>query len=207
MVEKYQGLILNNRADQSNLNLAELSFYHQGSPHSFTFTEHQDAMAMIIDLLWLSLAILNGMRLLRIYLKVNCHCIILIRRVFKMKLNHLFADITERQVLGVVVAKVHVIEFQKHGLPHCHLLIHLRYEDKLWHRNDIDKLILAEIPDPISQPDLYAIVKTCMIHGSYGHLRSVSVCMDNGECTKNYPKIIVQRQMNQLMDIQVGITE
>ena len=89
---------------------------------------------------------------------------------------------------GVLVAKVHVIEFQKCGLPHCHLLIHLRHEDKLRHRHDIDKLISAEIPNPITQPDLYNIVKNCMIHGPCGHLRPDSVCMDGGVCTKNYPK-------------------
>ena len=39
-------------------------------------------------------------------------------------------------------------KFQKRGLPHCHMLIILRGEDKLHTRDDIDRLISAEIPDP-----------------------------------------------------------
>jgi len=62
-----------------------------------------------------------------------------------MKLNQLLEDITVRHVLGVVVAKVHVIEFQKRGSLHCHLLIHPCYEDKLRNYHDMDKLISAKI--------------------------------------------------------------
>ena len=63
--------------------------------------------------------------------------------VFKLKLKELLDDITVRHVLCKVVAKVYVIEFQKWGLPHCHLLTH--FHPKLQNRDDIDKIISAEI--------------------------------------------------------------
>ena len=53
----------------------------------------------------------------------------LLARVFKLKLMDLLKDITVYHVLGKVVAKIHVIEFKKRGLPHCHLLIHLNPDD------------------------------------------------------------------------------
>lgn len=42
-----------------------------------------------------------------------------VTRVYQLK----FKDIKEKQFLGVVVARIHVIEFQKRGLPHCHMLM------------------------------------------------------------------------------------
>ena len=49
----------------------------------------------------------------------------LVSRVFKLHLAELLNDIKNRHVLGVPIAHVHVIEFQKRGLPHCHMLITL----------------------------------------------------------------------------------
>ena len=49
----------------------------------------------------------------------------------KLKLKELLEDITIYHVLGKVVAEVHGIEFQKRGLPHCHILIHLHPGDKV----------------------------------------------------------------------------
>ena len=54
----------------------------------------------------------------------------LIARVFKLKLGAITHDLFARGVLGKVIANVHVIEFQKRGLPHAHILIILAPEDK-----------------------------------------------------------------------------
>nr|XP_047129644.1 uncharacterized protein LOC100203234 [Hydra vulgaris] len=81
-----------------------------------------------------------------------------------------------------------VIEFQKRGLPHAHILLHLANDDKLETSQDIDNLICAEIPDLIVNCELYDIIKTCMIHGPCGILNPNSPCMKDGVCSKKYPK-------------------
>ncbi|KAK6012894.1 hypothetical protein OSTOST_21926 [Ostertagia ostertagi] len=47
----------------------------------------------------------------------------LVARVFNAKLQELCNDLLRRHVLGEVEAYVYVIEFQKRGLPHCHMLL------------------------------------------------------------------------------------
>ncbi|XP_047144014.2 uncharacterized protein LOC105848225 [Hydra vulgaris] len=112
----------------------------------------------------------------------------LVTRVFKLKLNNLLNDIFKHGVFGKVVTHVQVIEFQKRGLPHAHILLHLANDDKLETSQDIDNLICAEIIDPIVNCELYDIIKTCMIHGPCGILNPNSPCMKDGVCSKKYPK-------------------
>lgn len=44
-------------------------------------------------------------------------------------------------------AHVHVVEFQKRGLPHAHILLILESEDKPRTTDDYDSIVQAEIPD------------------------------------------------------------
>ncbi len=53
---------------------------------------------------------------------------------------------------GRVAAFVCVIEFQKRGLPHAHILLNLIEEDKITTAEEIDELVCAEIPDPDINP-------------------------------------------------------
>jgi hypothetical protein len=55
----------------------------------------------------------------------------LITRVFKLKLDELIDDLFKKHILGRIIAHVFVTEFQKRGLPHCHMLIILDTEDKI----------------------------------------------------------------------------
>ena len=73
----------------------------------------------------------------------------------------------------------------KRGLPHAHILIWLL--DKV-RPEEIDKIISAQIPDPKIDQVLFYIVTTNMIHSPCGSLNMMSPCMDNGKCTKRFPK-------------------
>ena len=112
----------------------------------------------------------------------------IVARVFKQHLEELLHDIRVKCVLGTPVAYIHVIEFQKRGLPHCHLLLILAEDSKVRDADDIDTLISAEIPDKETQPELYSIIKSSMVHGPCGTLNKNSPCMIDGECSKDYPK-------------------
>ncbi|CAN1332158.1 ATP-dependent DNA helicase pif1 [Linum perenne] len=83
---------------------------------------------------------------------------------------------------------VEVVEFQKRGLPHVHMLIFLAEEDKLNSASDIDSVIQAEIPDRYSDPKCYEAVTKFMIHGPCGSLNPTSSCTVEGKCTKHFPK-------------------
>jgi hypothetical protein len=47
-------------------------------------------------------------------------------RVFNMNLNALLKNLLQNGVLGTTVADIHVVEWQKQGLSHGHILIILR---------------------------------------------------------------------------------
>ena len=112
----------------------------------------------------------------------------LVARVFKFKLYALLDDIEKHHVLGKPIAKIHVIEFQKRGLPHAHILLILRSEDKPNDGQQVDRMISAEIPDCATQPRLHEIVTKHMIHGPCGKHNMNSPCMVDGSCSKKFPK-------------------
>ena len=115
----------------------------------------------------------------------------LVARVFKLKLKSITHDLFVKGVFGKVVAHVHVIEFQKRGLPHAHILMILASTDEPKTPEDFDNLVCAEIPDKEHQPLLFETVSKSMIHGSCGELNPTSPCMINGKCTKHYPREFV----------------
>ncbi|XP_065671720.1 uncharacterized protein LOC136089597 [Hydra vulgaris] len=100
----------------------------------------------------------------------------------------LLNDIFEHGVLGKVLTHVQVIEFQKRGLPHAHILLHLANDYKLETAQDINNLICAEIPDPIVNRELYNDIKICMIYCPCGILNPSSPRIKVGVCSKSYPK-------------------
>ncbi|XP_056688781.1 uncharacterized protein [Spinacia oleracea] len=112
----------------------------------------------------------------------------LLTRVFHAKLEELKKDVLERGILGTVVAYVYVIEFQKRGLPHVHMLLILDQNDKLTTPDDFDKIVRAVIPDEQVEPKLYKAVLKHMIHGPCGVLNHKSPCMKQGSCKKGFPK-------------------
>ena len=109
-------------------------------------------------------------------------------RVFHSKLEQLKEDIVNNGVLGRVVAHAFVVEFQKRGLPHVHMLVMLAENDKLNNREDYDRIVRAEIPDRDEEPQFYNLVLKHMIHGPCGALNKTSSCMKNEICKKDFPK-------------------
>jgi hypothetical protein len=91
----------------------------------------------------------------------------LVTRVFNLKLDTLLKDIKD-SVLGNVIVKIWVIEFQKRGLPHAHILFILNEASKLCIAKDYDSMVSAEIPNPIHHPEAYEMVTLCMVHGPCG---------------------------------------
>jgi len=122
----------------------------------------------------------------------------LVVRVFHIKFQAFLTDIIKKKkkgVLGNVIAYTWVIEFQKRGLPHAHMLLILDPASKIKTVEAIDS-VSAEIPDRETCPLAYETVTTSMVHGPCGAHNPESPCMEtkkvNGEdvlyCTKNYPK-------------------
>ncbi|KAL6180848.1 hypothetical protein ACLB2K_047507 [Fragaria x ananassa] len=112
----------------------------------------------------------------------------LVTRVFHAKLEQLKEDVIKKGVLGKVAAHAFVVEFQKRGLPHVHMLIMLEPNDKLNNPDEYDRIVKAEIPDQNEEPRLYDAVCTHMIHGPCGPLNPRQSCMKKDTCNKGYPK-------------------
>jgi hypothetical protein len=109
-------------------------------------------------------------------------------KVFNMKLNALLKDLLQNGVLGTAVADIHVVEWQKRGLLHGHILIILRSQDKSRDNSDYDRIACAELPDKSTHLELYNIVTFRMLHGPCVALHPSCLCMVNGACNKGYPK-------------------
>ncbi|XP_060170295.1 uncharacterized protein LOC132601203 [Lycium barbarum] len=113
----------------------------------------------------------------------------LVSRIFHAKLEELKKDILRRNIFGKVATFMYTVEFQKRGLPHAHFLIILDEKYKLLTPEAYDKYVCAELPDPDTNPELYALVTKHMIHGPCGALNPASMCTrKKGYCKFKYPK-------------------
>ncbi|GAA0167934.1 hypothetical protein LIER_22768 [Lithospermum erythrorhizon] len=83
---------------------------------------------------------------------------------------------------------VHVIEFQKQGLPHAHFLIILKPKYKLLTPEAYDRMVCAELPDKNEDPYLYILVVRHMMHGPCGELNPENICIKDERCKNHYPK-------------------
>ncbi|XP_027171842.1 uncharacterized protein LOC113771461 [Coffea eugenioides] len=112
----------------------------------------------------------------------------LLSRVFRAKFEMLKAELLDKKIFGEVAACVYVIEFQKRGFPHAHLLLILKPQFKLLNPESYDRIVSAELPDPKQFPHLYSLVLKHMVHGPCGHMGKNSPCMKDGSCKNHYPK-------------------
>jgi hypothetical protein len=106
-------------------------------------------------------------------------------------------EINHDHIFGVVKGKIYVIEFQKRGLPHAHILLILADIDKPKTADAYDRFVSAEIPNPAMHPRLFAVITTHMLHGPCGPKdasnpleRYSCPCYDEdtGACSKHFPK-------------------
>ena len=109
----------------------------------------------------------------------------IVARVFHLKVKSLINDIMKKNIFGKVVAYVYTIEYQKWGLPHMHLLVILDQAARFTTPPHVDAHISSEFPDPISEPNLFELVKNFMVHGPCHR----DYCLDEQNCcTKGFPK-------------------
>jgi hypothetical protein len=111
-----------------------------------------------------------------------------VARVFNKKRDLLIDDLMKRGVFGKALCVIHVIEFQKRGLPHLHLLLTLAAADKPRTAEDFDFYVCAEIPCPQTNPELFAIIRGNHGHGACGVHNRYAPCMVDGKCSKRFPK-------------------
>ncbi len=198
-VEQYKGLMdhLNTRAENHNLKPGKVVILPSSYKDSARAMQqnYQDAMAIVskhgkpdIFLTYTSNPTLPEIKENLFPKQQPCDRPDIVGRVYNLHLKQLIDDIMKKHIFGKVDAMVRTIEFQKRGLPHNHMLLILNDKDKLRTEEDVDSLICAEIPDPEEDPELYEVVKTCMMHGPCGARDPKCQCTEDGICTKDYPK-------------------
>ncbi|XP_076903118.1 uncharacterized protein LOC143558087 [Bidens hawaiensis] len=109
-------------------------------------------------------------------------------RIFKMKLDSMIKLLKDKALFGKIKAAIYTIEFQKRGLPHAHICLFIAPENKIHNPSHIDNFISSEIPDKVTEPDLYQLVSDHMLHGPCGEANPSCSCMIDRECSKNFPK-------------------
>lgn len=136
-----------------------------------------------------------------------CRVCLVIRlplQVFHAKLRRLIREIKDVGIFATgsrgyswkPAAMIDVVEFQKRGLPHAHILVILHERDKPRTVADIDTIVKAEAPpavirtaggEEVANP-LRGIVLRHMVHGPCGPGFPKCPCMRDGKCSKGYPK-------------------
>lgn len=119
-------------------------------------------------------------------------CPDLTARVFNLKLEAVLTLIKTHDILGRVVASCYVVEFQKRGLPHAHLVLILASHCTIDDIAIVDRIVSAEIPDISITPELHETVKAQMMHGPCGADNPNCPCMKDGVCSKGFPKPFVE---------------
>ncbi|XP_074341884.1 uncharacterized protein LOC141679280 [Apium graveolens] len=161
---------------QQNFQDAIAVFRHIGHPDIF--------LTMTTNPLWDE--VIQMMKLLPHCLPQNSPDVM--ARVFRLKLDQLIDDIKKKNYFGTCLGVMYVVEFQKHGLPHVHMLIWLDSASKLNLQANVDKFVSAEILNPETDPVGYAVVNAFMVNGPCGQENPKSPCMKQFKCTRHFPK-------------------
>ena len=118
----------------------------------------------------------------------------IVSRVFHLKYKQLMKDLVAGGLFGEAAAHMLVIEWQKRGLPHAHILLILANHDRMVNAELVDSLVTAELPpDPNSaateshRAELNRLEKIVLGNMTHGPCDQKG-CLENGRCTKGYPK-------------------
>ena len=124
----------------------------------------------------------------------NCPDIVL--RVFYQQVHQLLYMLYEKKIPGWEGIKgiINVIEFQKRGLPHVHVLAILDRTSSMV-EDKIDKYAKAEIPDKEVNTVDWKNVVTFMLHKPCGDLNPDTPCCQNryGACESGFPEDSCER--------------
>jgi hypothetical protein len=118
----------------------------------------------------------------------------LVSDVYEDKIREFMKDLTERHVLGPMVAWVRVREYQKRAMQHDHILLWHEQTDDLDTPEFVDRYISAEIPELPAEDDkseeanqmrrLHHVIVNHNLH----HCTENTQCLVDGKCTKRFPK-------------------
>ena len=112
-------------------------------------------------------------------------------RIFHIKLQELIRDLRSGAFFGDTVYILYVIEMQKRGLPHTHIVFKIDGDGPV-QATDIDSVIRASIPSEAEAGGkLRELVLKHMIHGPCGRkFRKNFPCWDKDRncCSKFYPR-------------------
>ena len=73
------------------------------------------------------------------------------------------------------------------GLPHAHIILMVRPEDRPTTVEKLNQMIYAELPNMYTNPKLYSAVTKHMLHGPCGEANPNCACMEEGSCKNHYP--------------------
>jgi len=104
--------------------------------------------------------------------------------MFKIKLKELINNIHKKHILGRMIVGIYVIKFQKHGLPHAHILIFFAKYCKPHTIENVDHMISAKLSNLETNQLAHETVAKCMIHGPCGATFPNAPCMEEGKCKK-----------------------
>jgi hypothetical protein len=92
--------------------------------------------------------------------------------------------IHKNHILGCTIAGIYVVEFQKRGLLHAHILIFSTEDCKPHTVKDVDRMITAELPNSETNKLAHETVARCMMHGPCEATFPNAPCMEEGKCKK-----------------------
>jgi len=73
-----------------------------------------------------------------------------------------------------------------------HALLFFKGLNKIRTYAQVNKLVCAEFSDPKDDLVLFEPIKCCMVHEPCGARNPQAPCMENGRCTKRYPRAFTE---------------